>query len=186
MDRSIVGDFQLQPDQMQTLNPLLVLILLPILDRLIYPWLKRRRLPFRPLARMTTGMFLTSLSFIISGLLQVLIDQSNPNTIPIFLQAPQNIVLTLSEVLVSVSGLEFAYTQAPQSLKSVISSIWLLTVAIGNLVVVAVAQLLTFGKAAELFFFAGLMFLFTILFLVLVRNYSYKEDEEPKKEVDKQ
>lgn len=53
---------------------------------------------------------------------------------------PQYIVITMGEVMFSVTGLEFAFTQAPTSMKSLLQAAWLLTVAIGNLVVIIVAE----------------------------------------------
>lgn len=55
-------------------------------------------------------------------------------------QLPQYIVITAGEVMFSVTGLEFSFTQAPASMKSVLQACWLLTVAIGNLIVVAIAE----------------------------------------------
>ena len=34
----------------------------------------------------------------------------------------------------SATGLEFAYTQAPPSMKSVVQSFWLLTTCVGNII----------------------------------------------------
>lgn len=51
---------------------------------------------------------------------------------------PQFIVMTLGEVMYSVTGLEFSYSQSPESMKSVIQSAWLLTVGVGNLIVVII------------------------------------------------
>lgn len=42
------------------------------------------------------------------------------------------------QVMFSVTGLEFSFTQAPESMKSVIQGCWLLTVAFGNLIVVII------------------------------------------------
>ena len=55
-------------------------------------------------------------------------------------QVFQIFVLTIVEIMVSISGLTFAYTEAPQSMKSVLSAAWLLTVALGNLLVAIVAE----------------------------------------------
>jgi len=63
-----------------------------------------------------------------------------PSSVYILWQIPQYIVLTLAEVMFSVTGLEFAFTQAPVSMKSVLASAWLLTVAVGNVIVVVVAE----------------------------------------------
>lgn len=56
-------------------------------------------------------------------------------------QLPQIIVITAAEIMFSVTGLEFSFTQAPESMKSVLQACWLLSVAIGNMLVVVVAKM---------------------------------------------
>ncbi|XP_062301514.1 solute carrier family 15 member 1b [Scomber scombrus] len=76
------GDFGfliIQPDQMQTVNPILILILVPIMDSCLYPLIAKCKLNFSPLKRMTVGMFLAALAFIAAGLVQLQIDQTLPN-----------------------------------------------------------------------------------------------------------
>ncbi|KAM6958228.1 solute carrier family 15 member 1-like [Tautogolabrus adspersus] len=75
------GDFGLltiQPDQMQTVNPILILVLVPIMDSIIYPLISKCKLNFTPLKRMTVGMFLAALAFIAAALVQLQIDQTMP------------------------------------------------------------------------------------------------------------
>ncbi|XP_060888171.1 solute carrier family 15 member 1b [Labrus mixtus] len=75
------GDFGLltiQPDQMQTVNPILILALVPIMDSIIYPLISKCKLNFTPLKRMTVGMFLAALAFIAAALVQLQIDQTLP------------------------------------------------------------------------------------------------------------
>lgn len=62
------------------------------------------------------------------------------NSVHILWLVPQYVVITLAEVMFSVTGLEFSFTQAPASMKSVLQSVWLLTVAFGNLIVVLVVE----------------------------------------------
>jgi solute carrier family 15 (oligopeptide transporter), member 1 len=64
---------------------------------------------------------------------------------------PQYIIITMGEVMFSVTGLEFAFTQAPASMKSVLTAAWLLTVAFGNLIVVIVAEAKAFESQASIF-----------------------------------
>ncbi|CAL8307725.1 unnamed protein product [Merluccius merluccius] len=77
------GDFGLlviQPDQMQTVNPILILIMVPVVDSVIYPLIAKCKLNFTPLKRMTVGMFMAALAFIAAALIQLQIDQ----TLPVF------------------------------------------------------------------------------------------------------
>lgn len=63
-----------------------------------------------------------------------------PNSLHILWLVPQYVIMTMGEVMFSVTGLEFSFTQAPASMKSVLQSVWLLTVAFGNLIVVLIVE----------------------------------------------
>jgi POT family proton-dependent oligopeptide transporter len=117
--------------QMQALNPLLVMILIPFNNLVLYPAL--RRFGFEPTAlrRMTAGIAFSGLAWIVVGGIQVVMDGGN--AMSIFWQMLPYALLTFGEVLVSATGLEFAYSQAPQAMKGVVMSFWNLTTTIGNL-----------------------------------------------------
>ncbi|XP_045555610.1 solute carrier family 15 member 1 isoform X2 [Salmo salar] len=72
------GILTVQPDQMQTVNPILILALVPIMDSLVYPLIKKCHLNFTPLKRMTVGMLIAALAFVAAALLQLQIDQTLP------------------------------------------------------------------------------------------------------------
>jgi POT family proton-dependent oligopeptide transporter len=94
----------------------------------------------------------------------VAIDGAGPGQISILWQAVPYLIITVAEVLVSITGLEFAYSQAPKKMKSTIMGFWLLTIAFGNILVSLLAE---FGKLplAQFFWlFAGLMLLAGLLF----------------------
>lgn len=102
----------------------------------------------------------------------------------ILLQIPQYFVISLGECLFSITGLAFAYTQAPVSMKSFMSAIWLVTVAIGNVIVIIVAESGSSMKQVyEFVLFAGLMFFTTLIFIVMALFYQYVDlrvaDEQP-------
>ncbi|CAO1383568.1 unnamed protein product [Diamesa tonsa] len=111
---------------------------------------------------------------------------TQPNSIHMLWLIPQFVIMTAAEVMFSVTGLEFSYSQAPDSMKSVLQACWLLTVAIGNLIVVAVAEARFFeSQAGEFFLFAGLMFIDMIIFGILAMRYKYvKTAEEAAKQTD--
>lgn len=173
-----LGTITVAADQIPALDPILVLILVPLFDQIIYPTIARFR-PFRPLPRMTFGMLLIAGAFVVAGFLQILIDNSGENGVHIVLQVPQYILLASGEIMVSITGLEFAYTQAPRSMKSMIMSGWLLTVSIGNLLVVVVAESSPFAQWVEFFFFSGLMVVATGVFVVISFRYKHSQHDQP-------
>ena len=80
--------------------------------------------------------------------------------------------LLFLKVMYSVTGLTFSFTQAPESMKSVLQGCWMLTIAVGNLIVVIIGAAKIFNSQAnEFFLFAGLMFIDMIMFMFLARRY---------------
>ncbi|CAG2165479.1 unnamed protein product [Oppiella nova] len=63
-----------------------------------------------------------------------------PNSVSMFWQIIQYLVITAGEIMFSITGLEFSYSQAPASMKSVLQAAWLLTVAFGNLIIVIISS----------------------------------------------
>ncbi|XP_067636366.1 peptide transporter family 1-like [Eurosta solidaginis] len=97
---------------------------------------------------------------------------TNPNSVSILWQIPQYTIMTLGEVMFSVTGFEFSYAQAPETMKSVLQAFWLLTIAFGNLIVIIVAELSLFdSQAYEFFLFAGLMLADMIVFMFIAYRY---------------
>ncbi|XP_073668067.1 solute carrier family 15 member 1 isoform X3 [Paramisgurnus dabryanus] len=73
------GAFILQPDQMQTVNPIFILTMVPIMDRIVFPLIQKCGLNFSPLKRMTVGMLFAAMAFVSAALVQVEIDKTLPN-----------------------------------------------------------------------------------------------------------
>jgi proton-dependent oligopeptide transporter, POT family len=168
-----VGPFVFEPSQLQFINPALVLLLIPLTTGIIYPAFARTRFALTPLRRMTIGMFSAGLSFVFIALIQMALDRGV--RLSVLWQLGPYVALTFGEVLVSTTGLEFAYSQAPRALKGVIQSFWHLTVALGNFIVAIVARLNVFTGAGSFFFYAALITLAGIGFAVVARGYQNRE-----------
>uniref|UniRef100_A0A8C7X7Y4 Solute carrier family 15 member 1 n=1 Tax=Oryzias sinensis TaxID=183150 RepID=A0A8C7X7Y4_9TELE len=331
------GQLVIQPDQMQTFNPILILTLVPIMESVVYPLIKKCGFNFTPLKRMTVGMFLAALAFVCAGVVQLQIDKTlpifpstsesqlkllnmgnnqlevhlpnnftvnlppaqvkflvlflqiddltskpeegnnairkncfaiscnfmfvctskisfdflmtrhtfnlksgsqsceytikfgfgssytifipstftfgpncqesiteveeiKPNSIHMALQIPQYFLITAGEVMFSVTGLEFSYSQAPSNMKAVLQAGWLLTNSVGNFIVLIVAEIAKFPKKwAEFFLFASLLVAVCVIFSIMAYFYTYidpmeieaqfsqekDEDEEDEDEKDK-
>ncbi|CAK6441705.1 unnamed protein product [Pipistrellus nathusii] len=81
------------------------------------------------------------------------------NKISIAWQLPQYVLVTAGEVMFSVTGLEFSYSQAPSSMKSVLQAAWLLTIGVGNFIVLTVAQFSDLVQWVEFTLFSCLLLL---------------------------
>ncbi|KAG0585590.1 hypothetical protein M758_2G023000 [Ceratodon purpureus] len=168
----------IQPDQMQALNPVLILVMIPLFDQIIYPFLEYHRYSLRAVPRMVIGMVLSAVAFLFSGLLQLAIDnQAGGESLSMLWQIPQYVVITAGEIMFSITGLEFAYSQAPDSMKAVVQSAWLFTVSAGNLVTVALVAIIgnRLSKANEFFFFASGCVVAMLLLLWAGSQFVYKQ-----------
>jgi POT family proton-dependent oligopeptide transporter len=170
----VLGDVELQASQIAALNPLMVMMIIPALNGVVYPALARLGLPITPLRKMTAGMFLAAASFLLVAGLQRWIDAAPPHTVSVLWQVIPYFVITTAEVLVSVTGLEFAYTQAPRAMKSTIMGLWLLCVTVGNLLVAFLSGFSGLPLVTFFAVFAGLMAVAAAIFAVLAASYRGK------------
>jgi len=183
MDRHLFGKEWL-PAQIQTVNPVFILVMLPLFSYAIYPAIDR---VFRltPLRKMGLGLFVTTVAFLIVGWIQMRIDAGQ--TPHIIWQILAFVVLTAAEVMVSVTHLEFAYTQAPKKMKSLVMCTYLVAISLGNVFTAAVNFLiqnpdgtLKLAGASYFFFFVIVMFATAVLFVFFARFYkgrTYIQDE---------
>jgi POT family proton-dependent oligopeptide transporter len=100
-------------EEIQSINPVLILVLVPFFSYIGYPWINRV-FPLTPLRKITLGMFVCTLAFGVAGYAESLIDAQQTPTI--WWQILAYYVLTAAEVMVSVTCLEFSYTQAPREM----------------------------------------------------------------------
>ena len=108
------------------------------------------------------------------------IQDINTNDVSLALIIPQFFVITVAEVMINIAGLEFAYTQAPKTLKSVLTSFWLLTTSIGNIITIIVAEGRFLPKQTdEYLLFAGLILAADVVFILLaIFYYEYVKPDE--------
>ena len=183
MSFSSIFAYPINTETIQNANPVLVMLLIPIFSFLLYPALNKTRLfKASPLRRMTAGMVLSAAAFVICGLLQHAVDSAAAAGAPqlsVWWMLLPYFVLTSGEVLFSATGLEFAFSQAPAAMRSTITSLWNLTTALGNfLVVLVVVAASDLSAASRFYFFAGLMLVVAIVFGTFSVFYKYKNVEE--------
>ena len=193
-----IWELTFRPAQMQALNPALVMLMIPFNNLVLYPWLRRRGWEPTSLRKMTVGIAFAGFAWIAAGVIQLVMDDRTPLSVlqadptaplsyeklSIMWQILPYVLLTFAEVLVSATGLEFAYSQAPLAMKGVIMSFWNLTTTVGNLWVLLVnaavrndavtSQIVNTGitqTAFLMFFFAGFAFLATVAFKLYAKRY---------------
>ncbi|KAM8856101.1 solute carrier family 15 member 1 isoform 3-T3 [Spinachia spinachia] len=106
-------------------------------------------------------------------------EDIKPNSVHMAMQIPQYFFITVGEVMFSVTGLEFSYSQAPSNMKAVLQAGWLLTVAVGNFIVLIVAELAKIPKQwAEYVLFASLLVVVCVIFSIMAHFYTYIDPAE--------
>jgi POT family proton-dependent oligopeptide transporter len=115
--------------QVQAVNPIMILIYIPLSQFVVYPIINSVW-KLTPMRKISVGLFVMVIGFAMVGIVQGWIDQGERPSIG--WQILAYAILTASEVMVSITGLEFAYTQAPKKMKSVIMALFLMSVSLGN------------------------------------------------------
>lgn len=147
-------------DILPNIDPITIIIMIPIMDRIIYPLIRTRmHFALKPTTRITFGFLLAALAMLYAGILQIAIYRAPPcysipskceaakteggqyeaNKIHVAWQTPAYILVALSEILASITGLELAYSKAPENMKSFIMSLFLLTSAGGSAIGMLIA-----------------------------------------------
>uniref|UniRef100_A0A8C2EJR2 Solute carrier family 15 member 1a n=1 Tax=Cyprinus carpio TaxID=7962 RepID=A0A8C2EJR2_CYPCA len=115
------------------------------------------------------------------------VEDMKPNSVHMALQIPQYFLITTGEVMFSVTGLQFSYSQAPKNMKSVLQAGWLCTNAVGNIIVLIVAELGKLPKQwAEYLLFASLLVAVSIIFSIMAYFYTYIDPAEIEAQVRKE
>ena len=171
--------FHVGAEEMQSANPAIVMILVPLLTVLVYPLIGRWASPLR---RMSIGMFVAAFSYVMVALLQSRIEQGAQ--LSVLYQIVPYWILTTAEVLVSTTGLEFAFREAAPEMKSLIMSFWLVAIALGDLLVAGITEIFSNQGAgggtasvstSRFFLYAGLVFVVGILFSIVAAHYQYRD-----------
>lgn len=170
------------PSQIQAVNAILILIFIPLFQYVIYPAIDRVW-TLNPLRKIGLGIFVSGVSFIISAWIE---SRITAGALPsVGWQLPAYALLTASEIMVSITALEFAYTQAPKRMKSVIMSLYLLSISAGNLITAGVNFAISkfelrLEGASYYLFFTALAMVAAIVFAFVARRYqekTYLQDE---------
>lgn len=180
MDLNFLG-ITWEAEQISFVNAAFILMFIPLFSFVIYPAFRKAGIAVTPLRKIGAGFVLTALSFVIIAIIQGWIDAGQtPN---ISWQILAFVVLTAGEVLISITGLEYAYTQSPPSMKSTIMACWLITVTLGNVLVSVIQNNIKdggffaqFEGASFFWLFTGICAVTAVLFILIsprIKERSY-------------
>jgi len=168
---------------MQTFNPFLVLVLIPVFTYLIYP-LVDKVFPLTPLRKISLGFFVVIPAYLIPAWVESQVGQGNHPSIG--WQGLSYLFLTAAEILISITTLEFAYTQAPKRMKSLVMCFYLVSISLGDLwdaVIAGFMERHNMGFGVNYYLsFAGATVVAAVIFIVVAIMYKprdFTEDDAP-------
>lgn len=178
--------FEVLSAQVQTLNSIFILTMIVVCNYVLYPFISRFW-KLNELRKIGLGLVVICAAFLITAWIESRITAGfKPG---IIWQVPAYLLLSIGEVMVSVTSLEFAYTQAPKRMKAMIMILYLWAIAFGNLLTAFVHKFIANADgssklpgASFYLFFAGLCFLAAIVYAFVSRRYrehTYLQDETP-------
>ncbi|KKK13937.1 hypothetical protein P175DRAFT_0453555 [Aspergillus ochraceoroseus IBT 24754] len=166
-------------DIINNLDPLALIIFIPVMDQFVYPGIHRMGYNFTPLKKIYVGYMLASASMIAAAVTQYYIYKMSPcgnqasscdepAPINVWVQTLPYVLIAFSEIFTSITGYEYAYTKAPRNMKSLVQSIYLFMNAISSAIQQGLTGLSTdplliwnYGFVAVLAFVAGNLFWIT-------------------------
>lgn len=182
-------------DVLSNLDPLALIIFIPICDLMIYPALARAGIQFTALKKIAWGFGTAAAAMIWAAVVQYYIYKTNPcghyagtcedanqnplvSTLNVWIQSGSYVLLAFSEIFASITGLEYAFTKAPRNMRSLVMSVFLFTSAVAAAIGEAFVSLsldpLLVWNYAIVAILAGVG---GILFWIVVRTLDKEEDK---------
>jgi proton-dependent oligopeptide transporter, POT family len=177
LDLNLFG-YKLEPAQVQTANPILILLFIPLFSYVIYPAIEKV-FPLTALRKIGIGLWITAASFAVSAITeQKIVNGEHPS---VWWQILAFVVLSAGEIMVSITCLEFSYTQSPKRMKSLVMALFMLSISAGNLFTSGVNFFIQEpgGKsklegASYYWFFTVLMAVAAFAFVFVAQRYKVK------------
>lgn len=178
MDLRLFGDFSTTPDQIQGLNPILIVALTPLFNGL-WEILKARRggVDVPDTRKMLLGFVIViACMAIMSGAGFA----AGAGKVSVWWMCLATLVITLSELCISVVGLEFAFKVAAPGTKSVVTAAFLFTVFVGDFIAGVFDKTLWNKISPGLFFTiqTAIMAVAAMIFIVVARRFEQPADRD--------
>ena len=172
-----VFGYTIDSDQIQGLNPILIILLLPPIT-FLWHYLANRGVKLRATDKMAVGFVLTIITM---GVLTIAgFYTAGGHKVSILWEGGAYVLITCAEVCISVVGLELAFTAAPTSMKSFVTACWLVTVFFGNILNAQVTPLYSKPWMQPGWYFGSLtvlMVLVTVAFHFVSKRFNKSLDE---------
>ena len=177
-------------DLFNNFNPLTIIILIPILDYLVYPMLRKYRIEFRPVWRIFLGFILAGSSQIAGAIIQWKIYKTSPcgyqattcsevSPLSAWQDVSLYILSAAGECFANTTAYELAYTRSPPHMKGLVLALFLFTSAISAALSQAITPALS--DPHLIWPFAGIAiatFVAAFVFVYQFRNLHKEMEEE--------
>jgi len=182
-------------DLLFNLNPITIIVFIPLMEGFVYPAFRRWGMPLRPITRITIGFIFACSAMVYAAVLQHFIYKAGPcyefpladecsdggkipNRVHVAAQVPAYALIGLSEIFASITGLEYAFTKAPPSMKSFVMAVFFLATAAGNALGIALSPTAEHPKQVIMYSSIAAATLVTgVIFYLLFRKYNATEEE---------
>jgi len=184
-------------DLLLQVNVVTVMIFLPIVEKFLYPFLRKHNINFSIINRMVVGFLFEALAMAYAALLQHLVYSAGPcydaplacpasdngtipNRIHVAAQVPIYFLEGLAEIFAAPAALQFAYIKAPVNMKSTLQALLNVTGALSALIGIALSPMYKDPRFVITYsLLAGLMFaaLCLVLWIFWGRDKPDNEDD---------
>ncbi|GLB34350.1 putative POT family protein [Lyophyllum shimeji] len=187
-------------DLIQNLNPISIIIMIPIFDRIIYPFLRSRNINFSPIKRIYTGFLVAGLAMVYASVLESYQNKLTPcrggefdkqpaacedangvhqaTPLNVWIVAGPYILVGMSEIFASITSLEYAFTKAPKRMKSVVMAFSQFQTAVSSALNFALVAVNVEQKFVWLFgSFAVASWIIGTIFFITFRGLDRREAE---------
>ncbi|CAO3677261.1 unnamed protein product [Rhizopus stolonifer] len=173
-------------DIMNNFDPIALIIFIPITDSIIYPFLRRHKINFFPQQRITLGFFFGTIAMIYAAVVQHYIymdplfisSGGESSNVSVFIQIPCYVLIAFSEICASITSIEYAYTHAPKSMKSLVSALSLWPNCVSALISLAISP--SSHDPNMVWVYTGVAvgaFVCGCIYYYLFRHYDYIDEE---------
>ncbi|KAF6798245.1 peptide transporter ptr2-like protein 2 [Colletotrichum sojae] len=186
-------------DTMQVWNPVACIVLGPIIQKGVFPLLRRAGAPFGPIVRISAACFIMGTAMAYAAGIQHLIYSRGPcydhpltcpeatigqgssvvvvgNDISVWVQMPVWFILAVAEILGFATISEIAYEQAPKSMKSVVQAVTQLTAGLAAVIGIALSPITRDPTLVILYsVIAGLTVVAAVSFWFYFRSLDHKK-----------
>ncbi|KAI5816435.1 oligopeptide transporter [Pyronema omphalodes] len=134
-------------DFYSNINPIVLIATIPLLDKVVYPQLRKWEINYSPLRRMFCGFFLATLALIWCAVVQKKIYDlspcgNHPNEcssdqyapISAFWQSGPFVLVAFAEILSVTTGMEYCFNKAPRNMRSLAYSVFLMMTALSSII----------------------------------------------------